>query len=445
MMKWNKIAALLASGLICCGMFAGCSGAADISNGAAAKDYPVTVLEVTLNQKPEGVVVLSENIADVILTMGYEITLKGKSAACTQDDLSILPNFTIDNVSEMKEAQVTLVLTDTAPTDDQKNALNGAGIQVIVIPPATSREDLTRLYTQVGSAMAGGKTGYTTAERAAESTLLSVDEVSRLVPEQETRPTACYLYSLTDAENARAATDDMLAGKLIEYAGMTNNFGDSSNGEVKLESLVFGNPDYIFCNTGLKDQITGNSAYAELNAVKNNHVYEIEASAMNRQGHTLFRTVARLASTVYPEVEYGGSNSSASSNTTSSQTSSASSSASSSPSSSSAPASSAPSSSAPVSSTPYSRPNVTAPERRIQQGGVLQVGDAGEDVLNMEIRLDELGYIWYNSPTGNFTANTSQCLKDFQLYNGLSVTGIANAQTLEALYSANAVRSPDQN
>lgn len=440
-MKWNKMAAFLLSGLLCCGMIAGCSGAADITGGAAAKDYPVKVLEVTLNEKPEGVVVLSENLADVILTMGYEITLKGKSAACTQEDLSILPDFTLDSSEEMKAQQVTLVLTDTAPTETQAASLKDAGIQVLVIPAAKNREDLSRLYTQVGSAMAGGKTGYTVAERAAESTLLSIDEVSRLVPERETKPTACYLYSITDAETARAATGDMFSGKLIEYAGMTNNFSDSTDGTVKLESLVFGNPDYIFCNTGLKAQITGNEAYAQLNAVKNNHVYEIEASAMNRQGYTLFDTVARLASVVYPEIEYSDPNASKPS---SSAASSAPQTSSSSPSSSSAPASSAPSS-APVSSAPYSRPNVTAPERRTQQAGILQVGDAGQDVLNMEIRLDELGYIWYNSPTGNFTANTAQCLKDFQLYNGLSVTGVANAQTIEKLYSSDAKRSPNNN
>ena len=37
-MKWNKVVALLASGVLCCGIAAGCSGAADITNGVAAKD-----------------------------------------------------------------------------------------------------------------------------------------------------------------------------------------------------------------------------------------------------------------------------------------------------------------------------------------------------------------------------------------------------------------------
>lgn len=430
----RKIAAMLASGILLCGVFAGCSGSNDISKGVAARDYPVTILEVTIQDKPEGVVVLSENLADVILTMGYEITLKGKSAACTQSDLSILPNFTIDQAEEMKAEGVTLVLTDTPPTEAQATALKNAGIQALVIPQATSREDLTRLYTQVGSAMAGGKTGYTAAERAAQTTLLSVDEVSRLIPEQETRPTACYLYELVDENTAKAATGDMLAGKLLEYAGMTNNFSDSTEGTVELSSLVYGNPDYIFCHAGVREQILANSAYAELNAVKNNHVYEFNASYMNRQGFTLLDTVGRLASTVYPEVTYGGNNNSSSST----------SSASSSAPASSAPTSSTPSSAPPTSSsTPASStPSVSAPPTSVQQQGTLRTGDTGAEVLKMEQRLQQLGYIWYNAPTGNFTKNTEQCIKDFQFLNGLSVTGIADAETLQTLYSDTAKARP---
>ena len=122
--------------------------------------------------------------------------------------------------------------------------------------------------------MNGGKTGYTAAQRAAESSLLSVDEVARLVPEQTTPPTACYLYELTSAEQAKAVTGDMLASKLMEYAGLTNNFSDSTGGTVDIESLTNGNPDYIFCAPGLKDSIT--ATYPDLNAVKNNRIYELE-------------------------------------------------------------------------------------------------------------------------------------------------------------------------
>ena len=81
-------------------MFVGC-GSSDISEGVAKNDYPITINGVTLNSQPTGVAVLSQNIADVILTGGFEATLKAKSEDCTQEDLSILPNLTIDGVNRI--------------------------------------------------------------------------------------------------------------------------------------------------------------------------------------------------------------------------------------------------------------------------------------------------------------------------------------------------------
>ena len=61
--------------------------------------------------------------------------------ALIQEDLSILPNLTIDDAQEMKSLGVTLVLVDEAPTEQQTAALQAQGIQVLVISPAKSRDD----------------------------------------------------------------------------------------------------------------------------------------------------------------------------------------------------------------------------------------------------------------------------------------------------------------
>ena len=98
---WKRFLALGLVTIITAMMFVGC-GSSDISEGVAKNDYPITINGVTLNSQPTGVAVLSQNIADVILTGGFEATLKAKSEDCTQEDLSILPNLTIDDVQEMK-------------------------------------------------------------------------------------------------------------------------------------------------------------------------------------------------------------------------------------------------------------------------------------------------------------------------------------------------------
>ena len=58
--------------LLCLVPLAACVGH-DVESGAGQSDYPVTINEVTLSAEPEGVAVLSPNLADVVLALRYEV------------------------------------------------------------------------------------------------------------------------------------------------------------------------------------------------------------------------------------------------------------------------------------------------------------------------------------------------------------------------------------
>ena len=92
----RPLAALLGI-LLVLSICVGCGPKGDISSGVAEQDFPVTVNEVTIQDEPKGVVVLSPNLAEVIMALGYEMQLCGKGAACTQEDLSVLPDMTLDD------------------------------------------------------------------------------------------------------------------------------------------------------------------------------------------------------------------------------------------------------------------------------------------------------------------------------------------------------------
>ena len=66
--------------------------------------------------------------------------------------------------------------------------------------------------------------------------------------------------------------------------------------------------------------------------------------------------------------------------------------------------------------------------------GTLKFGDEGDDVLRLQYRLQELGYLFVN-PTGLYAEGTEQSVKDFQLLNGMLVTGVADEETLALLFS----------
>ncbi len=392
----KKITAAFLSVCLTAAVFAGCGPKNDISSGAGTEDYPVTIGTVTLKQKPTGVVVLSPNLADVILSMDYEIQLKAKSEQCTQSDLSALPNVTADDAAKIKSLGADLVLTDSFLTENELNAMQKEGVTVLKIDRATNREDLDRLYSNVGAALQGAKTGYERGKKVSQSIFLTIDDISRIIPESKVLTTVAYLYDTKGG----VVTGDTLEGKLIEAAGLVNAASDGTGNKMDIESLLRADPKYIFCPTGVKAQLSASEEYKKLTAVKQGRVYEMDPNQMLLQGRNIVDAVSFMAGTVYPELLK-----STASDVPDATVSSGSGS----------------------SSSSTSSGTLTA----------LKKGDQNADVLKMQNRLQELGYMFVK-PSGLYAEATEQSVKDFQYLNGIEVTGVADVNTLTKLYSGDA-------
>lgn len=400
---WKKLTVGLLTVLLTVSSFSGCSGKGEITSGATEKDYPVTVNGVTLKKAPDGVAVFSADIADVILAMGYEIYLKAKTAECDQEDLSVLPDVTVADANAVKNTGATLALFDKDPGEDAKSALSGAGIDVVVVAPAAGREDLERFYAEVGSAIQGGATGYKQGQKTAQDIFMTIDDITRVVPESDTPVTACYLY---DAQGA-AATGDTLAGTLIESAGLINGVDSGTGGKTEMSALKIADPQYVFCPTGLKAELQAAEGYKDLTAIREGRVYEMNPAYMTRQGRGMIQAVSFMAGTVHPELLDGGGSSSGTG--------------------SSAPGSSGSSSGESSGGAAFS------------PGATLKRGDKGDAVLAMQKRLDELGYMFVNYD-GEYTVGTEQAVKDFQYLNRMEVTGVADPETQKKMNASDAKR-----
>jgi len=70
---------------------------------------------------------------------------------------------------------------------------------------------------------------------------------------------------------------------------------------------------------------------------------------------------------------------------------------------------------------------------------ILSKGDEGDAVTKLQKKLVKLGYI--NKPTGYYGSDTVTAVKNFQKLNGLSVDGMAGAQTLTKLSSGDAKKA----
>lgn len=75
-----------------------------------------------------------------------------------------------------------------------------------------------------------------------------------------------------------------------------------------------------------------------------------------------------------------------------------------------------------------------------QSDDVLRISSEGEEVVNLQMRLKDLGYLNYKV-TGYYGGATLDAIKYFQEKNGLRVDGVVGKETKSILYSGDAKRS----
>ena len=86
------------------------------------------------------------------------------------------------------------------------------------------------------------------------------------------------------------------------------------------------------------------------------------------------------------------------------------------------------------------KPDATpTPEPKVNYN-TLSKGDKSDEVVDMQSRLIELGYL-NEKADGSFGSKTQTAVKIFQQVAGLPVTGIADSDTLNALYAADAPKA----
>lgn len=381
----------------------GCKGFSNVASGVAAVgEFPVKIGDVTVPARPQKAVVLSPSLADVVLALGYETQLAAGTESCTQESLGALQKIPENDPQAVLDVGPDLVLAESFD-NAMATALSGANITMLAISPATGRSDFERLYSQVASAFAGGGPGYDAGISRAQEIFSVLDDINRIVPKEKV-VTACYLYNL----EGNAVTGDMFGNTILSSAGVTNAFYSHTGGYYDFESLRIANPNVIFCVPGLKAEMEKDSNFSKLQAVKNGRVLEMDASYMAWQGRTVIQAAYEISAFTFPQLlEESSTTVSLPGEEGSSQ-------------------------------TPSASPS-SGSEEDLVSYPQLSEGDSGEDVLKIQQRLEELGYldIEYDGHFGEYTAG---CLQEFQLANGLPETGVADQRTQSLLFSEKAVK-----
>lgn len=352
-------------------------------------EFPVKIGSIELSEAADKVVVLDDNTADIIIACGYADKVVGRSQECTQTELGNVPEMGSSSAPDadvIKNSGADIVFANESIEYKSYTAIEDK-IPIVRIDPARTEDDLKSLYGKISSVFEGSKTGYSKGVKKAEENINKLLAVRDSLPDSNTATTSCYLFD----EEGTTITGKSFGNAVFQYAGAVNIADEITSDKLVIETIKAENPNYIFCNTGLKDKIMKDNNFKLINAVAKNRVYEIPASTMTRQGNTIEEAVKAISAYIYSSDNQKGES--------------------------------------------------VAEEYGIElfDGINYVAGEEDAYVLAIQTRLDDLGYMSIE-PTGFYGDSTVTAVEEFQKNNNLEKhDGVADKKTLELLFSTTAI------
>ena len=285
----------------------------DAPASGAAETFPVTICddagnEVTIPAAPERIVSLSPSNTEILYALG----LGDRIVAVTDhsdypEEAGEKPSvggFSSASIEKILAAQPDLVVTSRGNAAELKEKLNGAGLTVIELDPATIEDVLSDIV------MVGRATG--TAQNAEE---LISDMSGRLAAIKEKTEELSYVPTVAQVicvTPVYVSGRDTIQNEVVRAAGGTNVFEDQVEGWGILgtESIISAQPDYIIASSGSGMGTTGSDVifdffsskpvFQQIPAVKNNHICVVNADLISRGGPRIIDAVEEVAGILHP-------------------------------------------------------------------------------------------------------------------------------------------------
>ncbi len=368
--------------------------------GEDGSEFPITVGHTRIENAVNDAVVLSDNAADIILEMGYESRIDGRSDECTQEKISKVDsvgpkdNPSIDKIAELSPQ---VVIADSTMSKEAVAALEENKIPVLCFVSPSTTDELKLMYEKLGMLFGGRETGTKLGEDSFKSLSDALDKNAKALPDVPRPKTVCYLFDY----KGKTVTGDMLGNIIFTSSGAENVASSMTGGQANVKDIIKADPQYIFCDAGMKDMIKKNADFKKLLAVKNNRVVEIPAESFTRGGVSVLNAVKTVTDTLYPNGKAG--------------------------------------SVAENYGIKYNKDIYLTIGNGADTDGEDEDGFR-DTIIIIQTRLDDLGYWPLNETTGYYGDTTAVAVADFQSENGFDyASGEIDKKTLDKMFSDNAV------
>ncbi|WP_187119037.1 ABC transporter substrate-binding protein [Bacillus marasmi] len=315
--KWWLMSIVL---LLAVGMIAGCNTNEEKAESKSSekttesgKAFPVTITddagrEITIEKEPETIVSIQTSPTEIAFALGLgdkivgvsdydnypkevkKIQKVGAQDINTEVVLSLMPDM----------AFVTDYHYESHP--DILKQLEDAGIKVIVVGDASSFKEVYQKIEMMGKA-----TG--TEAKAKEIVTEMQDRLAKIKEQaKEVKDKKKVWVEVAPAPDIYTTGTKTFMHEMLE-AIQAVNAAEDHEGWVKLteEEIVKLNPDVIVTTYGYyiddpKKEVLSRQGWAEVPAIKEKQVFDVENDTVTRPGPRLIEGVETLAKFIYPEV-----------------------------------------------------------------------------------------------------------------------------------------------
>lgn len=262
--------------------------------------------EVNLPGPAQRVISLAPSNTEILFAIGAGPQVVGRDhlsdypeAAKTVTDIG--STYEALNTEQIVALKPDLILAAEVNTPEQVKSLESLGLTVYYLKnPATLEEMYGNL--EIAAQLTGHISEAASLIDALKARVAAVD--ARIAP-ISSRPSVFYEMDATDPAKPYTAGKGTFITLLIERAGGHNIAADlESYPQLSLEQIVASNPDFIILGDAAYGtspaSVAARPGWADLSAVKNNHVVAFDDNLVSRPGPRLVDALETLAKILHP-------------------------------------------------------------------------------------------------------------------------------------------------
>ncbi|WP_175991638.1 ABC transporter substrate-binding protein [Bacillus sp. Marseille-Q1617] len=259
--------------------------------------------EITLESKPERIISLIPSNTEIL----FELGLGGEVVGVTDFD-----NYPEEaaakekiggmefNVEKIISLDPDLVLAHESTAVSAKEGLNqlrDSGISVFVVKDTQKIDEVYTIIENIGK--------LTDTEKKAEKLVSGMKkDLQELKSKAEEVEQKRKVYvEVAPAPDIYSTGNNTFINEMLELINAENALKDQEGWiAVNQEEVIAANPDVIITTYGDNEQIMTRDGWQDINAVKNEHVYDVHTDLVTRTGPRLVEGVEEIAKSVYPEI-----------------------------------------------------------------------------------------------------------------------------------------------